>query len=92
MNDELSTPAPEQRVGWVDLGRVHLPETAPLEESAAYQQMQQRLASSEAVLKANEARSDLRLEEQLTNILDELVAGGGIDGMMIGSDDGLLVA
>lgn len=92
MNDETSAQPADQRVGWVDLDRVHLSETAPLEDSPAYQQMQRRLESSEEVLRANEARSDLRLEDQLTAILDELVAGGGIEGMMIGSDDGLLVA
>lgn len=94
MTDEQEQRAGGQRVGWVDLSKVHLPETAPLENSADYQDMQRRLASSAQVLRNNEARSDLRLEEQLTAILDELVAGagGGIEGIMIGSDDGLLVA
>lgn len=81
-----------QRLGWVDLDKVSIPERPQLGESDAYRLMQDKLDSSEAVLRDHEARGAIHLEQQLTAILDELVASGGMDALMIGSDDGLLVA
>lgn len=84
--------ADNQRLGWVDLEKVSIPDSPQLGESDAYRLMQTKLDSSEAVLRDHEARGEIHLERQLTAILDELVAAGGMEALMIGSDEGLLVA
>ena len=93
MDEQTAKPADEsQRLGWVDLEKVALPATPQLAESDAYRQMRDKLDSSEAVVREHEARGAIHLEAQLTAILDALVTSGGMDALMIGSDDGLLVA
>lgn len=80
------------RVGWVEMEKVTRAGQPPAGPSAGFLAMQRTLEQSQRVFADSQARGDLKLEEQLTAVLDGLVAAGDISGLMIGSDDGLLVA
>lgn len=82
----------QPRIGGVDLDTVAMVKQAPSRQSPELLEMQRRLATSSQVFADNVARGDLRLEEQLTAVLNEVVAAGDIGGLVIGSDDGLVVA
>ena len=80
------------RTGWVDLDQVGLVNQPPAEPSAEFARMQDTIEQSQQVFANSEARREVRVEAQLTAVLDRLVAEGGLGGLMISSDDGLLVA
>ena len=80
------------RLGSVEMTDVQLLPEPKLQESDAFQKMSDRLQRSEAVVDALRERGDPRLDAILTETLDRLVAEGRIDGLLIGSEDGFVVA
>ena len=82
----------ENRIGSVDLDDVFLTQAPHLEDSDDFKRMGDRLQVSEEVFASLQKRSDFHLEDLLTETLDGLVAGGNLDGMMIASDEGFVIA
>lgn len=80
------------RVGGVEIENVALTQAPQLDNSSDFRQMTERLVVSQVVVESMQARGDLRLDEMLTEMLDQLVAEGKVDGLMIGSEEGFVVA
>jgi hypothetical protein len=80
------------RIGSVEMDDVRLIAAPSLEESGDYRRMSDRLQVSEAVIDSLRERGDLRLDELLTQALDGLVGEGKVEGLLIGSEDGFVVA
>jgi predicted regulator of Ras-like GTPase activity (Roadblock/LC7/MglB family) len=82
----------QARIGGVEIEGVALTQAPRLDESDNFQRMADRLEISEQVVEKLRARGEFHLETLLVQTLDQFVALGGLDGMMIASDEGLVVA
>lgn len=63
-----------------------------LEDRPAFQEMAERLDRSGDVLERYSPERITRLADELTAVLDENIATGHLDGLMVASRDGLVVA
>jgi predicted regulator of Ras-like GTPase activity (Roadblock/LC7/MglB family) len=89
---QVAEAGPTARIGGVEMDEVHLIPEPHLEASGAFREMTDRIQVSAAVVDSLRKRGDPQLDRLLTATLDELVAAGQLEGLLIGSDDGLVVA
>ncbi len=82
----------DSRIGSVELEAIALTQEPHLEDSVDFKKMADRLEVSEEVFLALQRQSGFHLEQLLTDTLRHLVAEGGLDGMMIASSEGFLIA
>lgn len=90
--DPPSAPPPASRIGGIEMTEVRLLSEPNLEASGDFLRMSDRLHRSEAVIDALRERGDPRLDALLTEALDGLVAEGKVEGLLIGSEEGFVVA
>ncbi|MCC6235192.1 MAG: hypothetical protein IT580_21290 [Verrucomicrobiales bacterium] len=80
------------RPGGVEMDDVSLIAAPSLEESGDFQRMNDRLRASEAIVESLRERGSVPKDQLLTVALDRLVEEGSVEGLVVGSDDGFVVA
>lgn len=85
-------PGPASRTGAVEMESVALIQFPELSGSEDFRQMNERLRASEAILQSHQERGHVPLDALLTAALDRLVEEGSVDGLLVGSEDGFVVA
>lgn len=80
------------RTGPVELDAVDLIRVPELASSGGFQRMNERLRASEAIFASHRDDSPVSLDAQLTAHLDQWVDEGQVEGLLIGSEDGFVVA
>lgn len=80
------------RVGGVDLEKVELIRSPDLEESPKYRSLTRQLDSSQQVHETLKRRGMVPLERRLREVLDQGGARGRLEGALVSSREGLVVA
>lgn len=99
-SEEPHTPVSEEtpasnnpgRLGEVELDSVGMTRNPELDDSADFKEMSNRLAVSEQIFENLKNRSDFHLEALLTETLNYMVDSGPLDGMLIASSEGFVIA
>lgn len=84
--------AAASRTGAVEMNEVSLIRSPELVASDDFRRMNERLRASEAIVESLERTGPVRRDALLTETLDRLVADGQVEGLLIGSDEGFVVA
>lgn len=80
------------RPGAVEMDGIQLIPEPVLEASEPYRQMTDRLRASEAIVESMRRRGAVATDVLLTEALDTLVREGQVDGLLVGSEDGFVIA
>lgn len=80
------------RLGEVELDSVGMTRNPELDESADFKEMSNRLEVSEQIFENLKNRSDFHLEALLTQTLNYMVDSGPLDGLLIASSEGFVIA
>ena len=80
------------RVGGVDLEKVELIRSPDLEQSPKYRSLTRQLDSSQQVHETLKRRGMVPLERRLREVLDRGVVRGRLEGALVASREGLVVA
>lgn len=92
VSEEMSTAGSSGRLGEVELDSVGMTRNPELDESADFKEMSNRLEVSEQIFENLKNRSDFHLEALLTETLNFMVDSGPLDGMLIASSEGFVIA